>query len=123
MDMSENFVQQTRGALAVASDRAREIISPAAMSEETAEAKETSTRQKPKAPVTFSHFFDEAVGNVHLQALELLSTECTMRVQEAQRKCEAQYLPELLAFLQMIPDRFEEDPADDMDDTISLVSD
>jgi len=62
------------------------------------------------------------MGNVYLQALELLSTECTMKVQEAQRKCPPDSLPQLLAFLRILSDYFEEEPEEEYEGSLDALS-
>lgn len=45
-----------------------------------------------------------------------MSTECTMKVQEIQRKCDAETLQNVVVFLRLISDAFEEEQQDDDDD-------
>lgn len=99
---------------------------------EEPEPEQVEEKKEIPAP-TFQYFFDEYMGNVHsqvslpnsslpnfishinstlglvYQALELLSTESTMKVQDSQRKCPISQQIALSGFLQVITDIFTED--------------
>lgn len=125
-DVGQQFVHQTAGALGLMSNRAKDILglsehdqAPSETSSESVNDNSGSTEvQKKEIKPTFAYHFDEYMGNVHLQALELLSTECTMKVQEIQRKSDPTVLQELVTYLQMISEKFEDD--DDADESVEL---
>ena len=137
--MSGKWVHQTVDAIGVAGERARAAIAQmqgpegasalpsetnsGASSPLTGEGETRDTEVEKSRPATFTGFYDEAMGNVYLQALELLSTECTMKVQEAQRKCPSEQLPQLIAYLGLLSDQLEEEPEEPYEGTLThLVS-
>jgi len=107
LERGQQFMAQTADTLGVVTGRAKgmweESNGNSPKSQPNAESAAPAVPPKP----TFSYNFDEFMGNVHLQALELLSTECTMKVQGVQRKCESDSLQNLVIFLQMISEVFE----------------
>mmetsp|Transcript_4309 Transcript_4309/g.5308 ORF Transcript_4309/g.5308 Transcript_4309/m.5308 type:complete len:506 (-) Transcript_4309:21-1538(-) len=114
VDISSKIVSQTVESLGTAGDRAKEMWTDEASDPAAPSSQEDEERKEAPVP-TFPYYFDEFMGNIHLQALELLSTECTMKVQEVQRKCDPEQLQNIVVYLQMIADVFEGEGEEDED--------